>query len=98
MFTLKGDIGETYGLIPIPKSVKQFLYVDDFERRYIRIENIVKALANSVFENYDIVSSHIVSVVRNMDISTDDYLEDHEQDYRTFMKKILKKRNRLQAV
>ncbi len=55
-------------------------------------------LIENTFSNYKIEKSQVITLYRNADINTEDYLADNNEDYREYMKIILKKRNRLQAV
>lgn len=94
---LVGDKTKPYGLIPVPKNLNRYLVIKE-DLEYIRIENIVKHLAPTLFTNFKVKNSHIINVIRNTDLELEEDLADHDQDYRSYMKKILKKRNRLQAV
>lgn len=94
---LVGDKTKPYGLIPVPKNLNRYLVIKE-DLVYIRIENIVKHLAPTLFTNFKVKNSHIINVIRNTDLELEEDLADHDQDYRSYMKKILKKRNRLQAV
>lgn len=89
---------KTFGLVPIPDTVKDYLLIKREKISYIRSENIIKQFAPLFFGSNIIENASVINVIRNADIDTDDYLADHDIDYRAFMKDILKKRKRLQAV
>lgn len=71
----------------------------DSEIRFIRIENIVLQRAPMLFESYQMVESCIVSVTRNADLNFDEEkFEDSEDDFRSRVMKLLKKRDSLSVV
>lgn len=90
------------GIIPLPKSLPYFItlgnHEDESELSYILMPNILFKFADKVFSKYDILNKALISVTRNADLNADDELADQDEDYRSHMKKILKKRKRLQAV
>ncbi len=86
------------GLVPVPTSLPPLLWLDT-PNRFIRVENIIKAYMDSIFNIYTIASINTISVTRNADISFDDEkFDDEDTDYRRHMKKLLKKRNHLAPV
>ncbi len=98
MLILKNENETLYGLIPIPSCLPKLIYSPDNEMRYILIEKIIFEYANEVFSNYKIEFKTIVSVTRNADIALSDSQIDEDEDYRGYMKKILKKRTRLAPI
>jgi len=87
-----------YGTIPIPYSLDRIIYPSEDEKRYILLEKIVYEYAEDIFPNYDIKFKTIISIVRNADISLSTSQMDEDEDYRGYVKKILKKRNRLAPI
>ena len=65
---------------------------------FILIEKIIYEYANEIFSNYKIDFKTIVSVTRNADIILSNSQIDEDEDYRGYMKKILKKRTRLAPI
>ena len=94
---LVGEHSKPYGLVPVPKSISRY-YVVAEGLQFIRTENIIKQLSPSLFTNFKVKNAHVINVIRNTDLEIEEDLADHDQDYRSHMKRILKKRNRLQAV
>ena len=93
------DKGETlYGLIPIPSSLPRIIYFPKDEMRFILLEKIIYEYVNEIFSNYNIEFKTIVSVTRNADITLSDSQIDEDEDYKGYMKKILKKRTRLAPI
>lgn len=87
------------GIIPIPSSIPRILPSKENRNRYIRIENVIMEHIDKIFDIYNVVSSNIISVTRNADISyDDDKFEDNEHDYLDHMNKLLKKRDWLLPV
>lgn len=92
----KGE--RVYGLIPIPSSLPRVIYSPKNDMRFILLEKIIYEYANEVFSNYKIEFKTIVSVTRNADIVLSNSQIDEDEDYRGYMKKILKKRIRLAPI
>lgn len=92
----KGEI--LYGLIPIPSSLPRIIYFPKDEMRFILLEKIIYEYVNEIFANYNIEFKTIVSVTRNADITLSDSQIDEDEDYKGYMKKILKKRTRLAPI
>ena len=86
------------GLVPVPSPLPPLLWLDT-PSRFIRVENIIKAYMDSIFNMYTVVSINTISVTRNADLSFDDEkFDDEDTDYRHHMKKLLKKRDHLAPV
>ena len=93
------DKGVTlYGLIPIPSTLPSIIYFPKDEMRFILLEKIIYEYVNEIFSNYDIEFKTIISVTRNADITLSDSQIDEDEDYKGYMKKILKKRTRLAPI
>ncbi len=91
--------GETlYGLIPVPSSLPKIIYSPQDEMRFILLEKILLEYADELFSNYKVEFKTIASVTRNADIGLSDSQIDEDEDFRGFMKKILKKRTRLAPI
>ena len=92
----KGEI--LYGLIPIPSSLTRVIYFPNDEMRFILLEKVIYEYVNEIFSNYNVEFKTIVSVTRNADIALSNSQIDEDEDYRGYMKKILKKRTRLAPI
>ena len=92
----KGEI--LYGLIPITSILPRIIYFPKDEMRFILLEKIIYEYVNEIFSNYNVEFKTIVSVTRNADIALSDSQIDEDEDYRGYMKKILKKRTRLAPI
>lgn len=98
MLILKDDGETVYGLIPIPASLSRVVYSPNDKKRFILMEKIIYKFANEIFSNYEVKFKTIVSVTRNADIALSNDQIDEDEDYRGYMKKILKKRARLAPI
>jgi polyphosphate kinase len=98
MLILKDDGETVYGLIPIPASLSRVVYSPSDKKRFILMEKIIYKFANKIFSNYEVKFKTIVSVTRNADIALSNDQIDEDEDYRGYMKKILKKRARLAPI
>lgn len=93
----KGDDSViSIGVIQVPPNLNRIIRLD--KNKYILLEKVIEKYGATLFESYAIEDSYILSVTRNADIDWDD--EDYEfaEDYRSHMKKMLKKRKRLMPV
>ncbi len=90
--------GSILGILPVPRSLPEVLYLPGSEVRYIRMENILLNYMDGVFEGYDLTEKNILCVTRNGDINADDEAFDVVEDFRDRMKKLLHKRKRLSVV
>ena len=98
MLILKHKGKTLYGLIPIPSSLPKIIYSPKHGMRFILLEKIIYEYANEVFSNYKVEFKTVVSVTRNADIVLSDSQIDEDEDYRGYMKKVLKKRTRLAPI
>jgi len=88
----------SFGIIPVPQSLPNLIYLPGNTVRYIMIEQIILEYTHFVFDRFNLLDKTIISVTRNADISPEDEVFADDDDYRHHMKKILKKRNRLAPV
>ncbi len=65
---------------------------------FIRTSKVIYEFASECYPKAKVLAKTIIRVTRNADLSADDEISYDEVDYRSHMKKILKKRKRLQAV
>ena len=65
---------------------------------YILLEDVILACLDSCFGSYKPLDRALIRVTRNADIDPDGEGVEEEEDYRQHMKRILKKRLRLQPV
>lgn len=90
------------GLIEIPSSLPRILQIpsqtpsDTY--RYILLEDVVMACLDGCFGSYLPQDGAVIRVIRNADIDPDGEGVEEDEDYRQHMKRILKKRLRLQPV
>ncbi|OUP08633.1 polyphosphate kinase 1 [Collinsella sp. An2] len=94
------DEGRLLGLIEIPSSMNRVVEIPSApgEYRYILLEDIILTCLNSCFGSYTPLDRAVIRVIRNADIDPDGEGVEEEEDYRLHMKRILKKRLRLQPV
>lgn len=98
MLLLKNQSETLYGLIPIPSSLPKLVYMPEDKNRFILLEKIIYEYADEVFSNYKVKFKTVVSVTRNADVVLSNSSLDDDEDYRGYMKKILKKRTRLAPI
>ena len=67
--------------------------------RYIRTEAVIAAHLKKIFKIYDVAEQAIISITRNADISlSEEHYDDENPDYLNYMRRLLKKRDRLAPV
>lgn len=85
------------GLIPVPKTLPEFIPLGGNNIRYIRTEKILFEFANDAFGKYEIIEKNCLCVTRNADINLDNETFE-EEDFRDLMKKLLNKRKKLSVI
>ena len=85
------------GLIPVPSTLPRYIMFPG-TNEFILLEDLILAFTESVFSNYKVIYKTITSVTRNSDINLQQTPIDEDEDYRHYMKKILKKRKRLAPI
>lgn len=95
---IKHKKAEYIGIVTVPPSLPPVLYMPGSEIRYIHIEDIICMYLESVFEGYEISDKNVFCATRNADINPDDEAYEVNEDFRSKMKKMLKKRKRLAVV
>ena len=96
----KRDEDGLLGLIEIPMSLPRLIRVptSDGTLRYILLEDVIMSCIDSCFGSYTPNERAVIRVIRNADLDPDGEGVEEDEDYRQHMKKILKKRLRLQPV
>ncbi len=95
---LQGQKNKLLGIIPIPYSLPDVLFLPGNEIKYIYMEQIILEYVESIFGMYEVLEKTYLCVTRNADITADNDLFDESVDFRLAMKKLLSKRNRLSVV
>ena len=88
------------GLIEIPASMNRVVEIPSPTGTYSYnlLEDVILACLDSCFGSYKPLDRALIRVTRNADIDPDGEGVEEEEDYRQHMKRILKKRLRLQPV
>ncbi|MCQ2752293.1 MAG: polyphosphate kinase 1 [Coriobacteriales bacterium] len=89
------------GLIPMPSQASRIIPIpskNSKEFRFVLLEDAIEFVARDVFSMYKVKHTNIICVTRNFDLDVNEGVDESDEDYRGFMKKILKKRTRLTPV
>ena len=88
------------GIVEVPASAQRIVWLPAGEGRvrYTLVEDVVTSMLGRCFGSYVPTSSAVVRVTRNADLDPDGEGVEEEEDYRQHMKKVLKRRSRLQPV
>ncbi len=86
------------GLIPVPDTVPELIFLPGEETRFIPSVKLIYEYSHLIFDMYSIKDKILFYVTRNADISFEDEDLDMIDDFRSAMKKLLKKRNHLEIV
>ncbi|MCF0246700.1 MAG: polyphosphate kinase 1, partial [Ileibacterium sp.] len=87
-----------YGIVPFPTYIDRIVYLNDEKTEYILAEDIIFNQLEKLFPNSKIGFKTTIRVTRNADINLDKQDIDDDEDYRQFMKKIMKRRTRLSPI
>ena len=85
------------GLIPVPSTLPRYIMFPG-TNEFILLEDLILAFTESIFSNYKVIYKTVTAVTRNSDINLQRTPIDEDEDYRHYMKKILKKRKRLAPI
>ena len=86
------------GMVPVPADLPAYVTDPDHPLRFVRMERLVLHNVDKLFGNYKVSDACIIAVTRNADIDLDEKFDDSGIDYRAFVARMLKKRNRLNPV
>ena len=89
---------EKFGIIPIPSSLPRFIQLHEGGVHYVLIEDIILEYADQFFQMGEIQAKCVVRVTRNADIAPEDEAYDVDEDFRSLMRKVVRKRKRLAPV
>ncbi|MST73178.1 polyphosphate kinase 1 [Olsenella porci] len=88
------------GQVEVPPSLPRVIALPSSpeEYRYTLLEDVIYTYLGSCFGDYEPTRAATIRVTRNADIDPDGEGVEEEEDYRQHMKKVLKKRQRLQPI
>ncbi len=87
-----------YGIVPLPAYLPRVIYLNEEKTQYILTEKVILALLEKLFPKAKIPFKTIIRVTRNADINLNAADIEDDEDYRSYMKTILKKRMRLSPI
>ena len=65
---------------------------------FILLEHALEMVADKIFEMYPVKYANVIQVTRNADLDTAEESDEYDEDFRSHMQRILKKRGRLAPV
>ena len=91
------------GIIPSSGSMlKRLVPVSSGSGRYVLVEDLIRTFVPEVFEKYHVVSTSLIRLIRNADISIDDDHQDDldlkSKDYRKAMERMIAERKRMGVI
>lgn len=89
---------EKFGIIPVPNQLPRFIRLAEGGIHYVLIEDIVLEYADEIFQSANLQAKCTVRVTRNADIAPEDEAYDVDEDFRSLMRKVVRKRKRLAPV
>ena len=89
---------DNLGLIPVPASVPELIFLPGEEIRFVPSVKIICEYSEFVFDTYSVRDKSVFYVTRNADISIEDQDIDLIEDFRNVMKRLLKKRKSLEII
>lgn len=96
----KAADGVVMGIIPIPRNCSRCipLKTEDGTYAFILIEHALEMMADHIFEMYPVKHANVIMVTRNADLDMHEESDEYDEDFRSHMQRILKKRGRLAPV
>ena len=95
---LHGKDRSLFGIVPVPPSAPDVVYLPGEGLRYVRTEQLLLDNLKRVFDPYGVAEKNCVCVTRNADIAPQDEGFDVDDDFRCQMQKQLHKRKRMAVV
>lgn len=93
------DKDNFFALIPIGNELPDVVFIPHAEKvKFLLIEDILLHYAEKVFPNLKVKDKYILSVTRNFDFVDKQEIREEFDDYKLYMKEIIKKRRRLKVV
>ena len=87
------------GIVPLPRNCQRIIQLDgDGAFSFILLEHALEMMAPRIFEMYPVKHANVIRVTRNADLDACEESDENDEDFRSHMKRILKKRARLGAV
>ncbi len=88
------------GIIPMPLNCPRTIALDSEGGGYafILLEHALEMVADKIFSMYPVKHANVIQVTRNADLDTYEESDEYDEDFRSHMKRILKKRSRLAPV
>ncbi len=93
-----GAEGVTFGLVPMPRQCERVVKLPGDGFQYILLEHVIEMVAADIFSMYEVKYTDVICVTRNADLDATESTDAQDEDYREYMKRILKKRARLAPV
>ncbi len=94
-----GKAPAVLGIVDVPQALPRIIMLPGGGARYIRTEAVIAAHLKKIFKIYDVAEQAIISITRNADISlSEEHYDDENPDYLNYMRRLLKKRDRLAPV
>lgn len=88
-----------FALIPVGNELPDIVFIPHREDvKFLLIEDILLYYAEKVFPNLKVKDKYILSVTRNFDFVDKQEVREEFDDYKLYMKEIIKKRRRLKVV
>lgn len=86
------------GIIPMPRNCPRTIKLDSEGYSFILLEHALEMVADKIFSMYPVKHANVIQVTRNADLDMYEESDEYDEDFRSHMKRILKKRSRLAPV
>lgn len=95
---LEKDGEKVFGLFPVRFTYPTHIVLSGENVDYILMEDIMLNQTEKIFKDYKVLSKNVIKVTRNTDFTDDRDTWEEFDDYQDYMKRVLKKRKRLDVV
>ncbi len=88
-----------YGIVALPSALKTMFVFKEEGIQFVLMEDVLDAYAKTLFKQFKMIEKAMIKVTRNADLDFKKHsIVEEDYNYRSEMKKILKKRERLVPV
>lgn len=95
---LESEKRKMFGLIPVRMSFPAYFILPGEPFRYVLTEEILSYWADELFPGFQLTTRQVIAITRNFDMTDTLETKDEFEDYKEYMKLMLKKRKRLSPV
>lgn len=88
------------GIVPLPRNCDRMIALESENGgfSFILLEHALEMAADRIFDMYAVKQANVIQVTRNADLDLHEETDEADEDFRSHMQRILKKRSKLAPV